>query len=73
MAEMIYSPDGDRSAWYGALLYNFAEINKNIFTYHSITAHYSHMLARNLRLIGEYTFDIEKEGNKFTVGFAGAF
>lgn len=73
MAEMIYSPDGDRSAWYGAVLYNYAEISKNILTYHSITAHYSHMLARNLRLIGEYTFDIEKEANKFTVGFAGAF
>lgn len=73
MAEMIYSPDGDRSDWYGAVLYNYAEINKNILTYHSITAHYSHMLARNLRLIGEYTYDIQLEGNKITVGFAGAF
>lgn len=73
MAEMIYSPDGDRSGWYGVLLYNYADISGSIMTYHSITAHYSHLLARNLRLIGEYTFDIEKEANRFTVGFAGAF
>ena len=73
MAELTYSPDGDKSVWYGALLYNWAEIPLQAFTYHSITGHYSYLLARNLRLIGEYTYDIEKEGNKFTVGFVGAF
>ena len=73
MAELTYSPDGDKSVWYGALLYNWAEIPSQAFTYHSITGHYTYLLARNLRLIGEYTYDIEKEGNKLTVGFVGAF
>lgn len=73
MAELIYSPDGDKSAWYGALLYNWAEIPAQSSILNSITGHYSYLLARNLRLIGEYTYDIEIKGNKLTVGFVGAF
>jgi hypothetical protein len=73
MAELTYSPEGDKSAWYGTLLYNWAEIPSQAFTYNSITGHYSYLLARNLRLIGEYTYDVEKKGNKLTIGFVGAF
>ncbi|HAP36251.1 MAG TPA: hypothetical protein DCQ28_10025 [Bacteroidetes bacterium] len=73
MAELIYSPNGDKSVWYGALLYNWAEIPSQAYTYTSVTGHYSYLLARNMRLIGEYTYDIEKKGNKLTVGFIGAF
>ncbi|NUN68615.1 MAG: hypothetical protein HUU02_02780 [Bacteroidetes bacterium] len=73
MAEAVYAPDGDKSTWYGAMVYNWAEINDQGYKYNTITGHYTYMLARNLRLIGEYTYDIERKGNKFTAGFIGAF
>lgn len=73
MAEAVYSPDGDKSTWYGAVLYNWVEITDQGYKYNSLTGHYTYMLARNLRLIGEYTYDIERKGNKLTAGFIGAF
>lgn len=73
MAEAVYSPDGDKSTWYGALVYNWVEIPEQGYKYHSLTGHYSYLLARNLRLIGEYSYDIQGKGNKLTAGFIGAF
>ncbi|MFA5834728.1 MAG: hypothetical protein WDA22_14715 [Bacteroidota bacterium] len=73
MAELIYSPDGDKSSWYGALIYNWAEITAQSYKYNSITGHYSYMYARNLRFLAEYTYDIQNSGNKFTVGLVGVF
>lgn len=73
MAEAIYSPEGDKSTWYGALVYNWAEITAQGYKYNTLTGHYSYMFARNLRLIGEYTYDLHKKGNKLTAGFVGAF
>ncbi|MFA6468556.1 MAG: hypothetical protein WCW35_06640 [Bacteroidota bacterium] len=73
MAELIYSPDGDKSVWYGALLYNWAEITAQSYKYNSITGHYSYLLARNLRMIGEYTYDVHSKGNKLTAGLVGVF
>ncbi|MCK9409621.1 MAG: hypothetical protein M0R68_10860 [Bacteroidetes bacterium] len=73
MTEVVYSPDGDKSTWYSALVYNWAEITSQGYKYNSITGHYSYMLARNMRLIGEYTYDATMKGNKVSVGFVGAF
>lgn len=55
-AELIYSPEGDKSNWYGILLYN--KINSDIpeLKYESFTANYTYLLARNLRLVTEYTY-----------------
>jgi hypothetical protein len=70
--EMIYFPEGDRSTWYAAALYNWLEIPGST-RYQSATGHFGYMLARNFRLIGEYTYDFEAKGNKFTIGFISAF
>jgi hypothetical protein len=72
-AELIYSPLGDKSTWYGGLLYNWVKSDVSAPNYHTATAHVSKLLARNLRLVGEYTYDMEREANRFTVGFVGAF
>lgn len=72
-AELIYSPKGDESTWYGVALYNWAESKVGEYKYHSLTGHGSYMLARNLRLIGEYTYDFQAKANKFSVGFVSAF
>lgn len=72
-AELIYSPAGDESKWYGVVLYNWAEIKSIAYKYHSLTGHASYMLARNLRLISEYTYDFEQKANKMSIGFVSAF
>lgn len=73
MVEAVFSPEGDRSTWYGALLYNWIEIPSQLLKYHTVTGHYSFLLARNLRIIGEYTYDFQVKGNKVTAGIVGAF
>jgi hypothetical protein len=73
MTELIYTPDADNSKWYGAALYNWVEMPSMQYKYHTATGHASYMLARNLRLIGEYTYDFEAKANKLSVGFVSAF
>lgn len=73
MGELVFSPDGDKSRWYAAGLYNHVESRPGSYKYQTATGHFSYMLARNLRLIGEYTYDIEQKANKVSVGFVSAF
>lgn len=71
--ELIYSPDGDKSRWYAAALYNWVEILPGNYKYHSATGHFSFLPARNIRLIGEYTYDFVAKANKISAGFVSAF
>jgi len=73
MAELLITPDGDKSSWYGAALYNWVEIGPGLSKYHTATGHMSYMLARNFRLLGEYTYDFERKANRVSVGFVSAF
>jgi hypothetical protein len=72
-AELTYSPNGDKSNWYGVLLYNWVESDQAALKYHSATGHLSYLPARNFRLIGEYTYDFEQKANRFSAGFVSAF
>jgi hypothetical protein len=72
-AELIYSPLGDKSTWYGMILYNWVKSDLSEPNYHTATAGICKLLARNLRLVGEYTYDMEQKANRFTVGLVGAF
>jgi hypothetical protein len=38
-----------------------------------MTGHVGYLLARNLRLVGEFTHDFEAKTNRFSVGFVSAF
>ncbi len=72
-AELLFAPEGDRSTWYGVLLYNWIEGGDVLERYQSVTGHASYLLARNLRLVGEYSYDIHRRAHKFTAGFVSAF
>lgn len=72
-AELIYSPKGDESKWYGVALYNWVESTLGRYKYNSLTGHASYLLARNLRLIGEYTYDFQRKANTLSLGFVSAF
>jgi len=73
MAELILMPDGDRSRWYGVGLYNYMESDWDDFKYHTFSAHVGYLLRTNIRLISEFTYDIENEENRFVVGFVSGF
>jgi hypothetical protein len=76
--EAIYWPDGDRSRWYLAGLYNcidtdFGAATNNETMYETITGHAGYLLRTNLRLVFENTYDIKNEENRVLVGFVSGF
>jgi hypothetical protein len=71
--ELTYIPDGDKSRWYGAALVNWVESDLSDLNYKTATGHVSYLMARNLRLIGEYAYDLAHKANIVTVGFVSAF
>lgn len=85
VAELIFSPKLDRSRWYLTALYNkissdiddykqeMEEFGGSALAYETATLSGTYLLSRNLRLVAEYTRDMEKEANKFSIGFVTAY
>ncbi len=73
VGEVIYAPQKDRSRFYLIGLYNRVDSDLNAFDYESATLSGTYLVARNLRLIAEYTRDLEYETNRFTLGLVSAF
>lgn len=72
-AELMYAPESDKSRWYLFFLYNNVRSDLAELKYHSATGNVTYMLARNLKLSGEYTYDLEKERHRVTLGFLAGF
>jgi hypothetical protein len=72
-AELIYMPDGDNSDWYAVGLYNWVESNMGTLDKKSASFHLGYLLARNIRLVAEYTQNFTDKYGKFGVGFNSAF
>jgi hypothetical protein len=73
MAELIYFPNGDQSKFIYSLLYNKIDDDTDYNNYETATVSISHMAARNLRLLGEFTYDLINEKSRFTAGVVTAF
>ncbi len=71
--EFIYLPQGDLSKWIVTALYNRVEGTGQAYDYETATLTLSRMMARNLRLLGEFTFDMLTDKPIFTLGFVSAF
>ena len=71
--ELIYTPEGDKSRYYLEALYNWYEIRPSGVKYQSLTGHVSYLLARNLRLAGEYTHEFMGKTDRVSVGLVTAF
>ena len=61
------------SDYYLTFLYNKIDSDLDELDYETATFNFNYMLLRNLRLMGEYTRDIEREENAFTGGGVVAF
>jgi hypothetical protein len=85
IAELIYAPQLDRSRWYLTALYNhitsdldddpalLESYDASLLAYHTATLSGTYLLSRNLRLVAEYTRDLERDLNKMVVGFVSAY
>jgi hypothetical protein len=71
VAELIFSPQLDRSRFYFTGLYN--KIDSDLEKYETATLSGTFLVARNLRLIGEYTRDLEYDQNRVTFGLVSGF
>lgn len=88
LAELTISPQGDRSRHYFTVLYNRIDSDLEIATLEGLDADHlspagydqetltfgaTYELARNLRLLAEYTRDIENETDRIVLGTVTAF
>ena len=73
IGEVIVNPFPETSRLFGVLLYNKVSSDYAGAEYETVSAHVSYLLRRNLRLIAEYTRDIEYEANMVTVGYMTGF
>jgi hypothetical protein len=71
VVELTFAPDLERSRYYFTALYNM--IDSDDYKYNTATLSFTYQLARNLRLITEYTRDLENEKNRIVLGMVSAF
>jgi len=74
VAEIIYSPKLDKSRFYLTGLYNrieseyiSTEIDENA------TINGTYLLARNIKMLVEYTRFLQYDGNRFVIGLVSGF
>jgi hypothetical protein len=72
-AQVMYAPKEDKSDWYLFLLYNKIDSDLSPLKYQTVTGNFTYLVARNFKLLGEYTYDAQNEAHRFTVGFMTAF
>ncbi|MBN1302596.1 MAG: hypothetical protein JW995_15365 [Melioribacteraceae bacterium] len=73
LAELVYMPEGDNSKWYGVGLFNWVDSDINDLDYKTLALHAGYMLRRNIRIVGEFKYDIKNEAPIFGIGFVSAF
>lgn len=72
-AELVYRPNGDDSKWYAVGLFNWIESDQTDLNYKTLSGHLGYVLRRNIRLVGELSYDFKQEYAKIGVGFVTAF
>lgn len=73
-AEFIFSPKGDMSNWYLTVLGNWVNSDLDALDYSSATLHAGYLLRRNVRLVGEYTYQFaNEEYGRASLGIVAAF
>jgi hypothetical protein len=76
MAELIFTPDGDKSSWYGAGLFNWVESDIKELNYKTATLHFGYLLSRNIRASAEASYNFTDSKNAFpffSLGIVSAF
>ena len=72
VAELVYAPRPD-SRHYFTLLYNQVDSDMDVFDYETGTIGATYLVARNLRLLAEYTRDLNNDLNRVVFGLVSGF
>lgn len=73
VAELIYAPQGDLSTHWFTLLYNKVDSDLDALDLETVTFGATYTMARNVRLMAEFTRDLENETNRAVLGTVTAF
>jgi len=73
VAEMVIAPHLDRSRFYFTGLYNKIDSDLTEHDYETATVSGTYLVARNLRLMAEYTRDLKIDKNRFSLGLVSGF
>ncbi len=73
IAELVWTPKGDESKWYGVGLFNWVESDLAAHNYKSLTGHLGYMFKRNFRIVGELKYDFIHEYLQPGIGIISAF
>ena len=73
IAELLLSPDFDRSRYCFTALYNWIDSDTDSADYETGTLNASYLIARNIRFLAEYTYDFGNEANRGVLGVVSAF
>lgn len=72
-AQLMFAPELDRSDWYLFFIYNRVDSDQEDLKYHSVAGNFTYLLKRNLKLMGECGYDMERKQPMLTLGFMTAF
>lgn len=72
-AELIFSPSGESSRWYGVALYNRVESDLEPLDHETVTGHLGYLLRTNIRFGVEGTYDLHDKEYRASLGFVTAF
>lgn len=71
--ELMYLPEGADGRWAFTALYNRVDSGDPAAVYQSVALTATHLMARNLRLVGEAARDLEGKAWRVTAGVTAAF
>ena len=72
-AEFTFMPNADQSLFLYTLLYNYIDSEEVGLDYNTLTFSVSHMAARNIRFLAEFTHDFISEKPRLALGIVTAF
>ena len=73
LGELIFMPEGDESSWYAVGLYNWVDSEQGSLDYRSASLNLGYLLRRNVRLVGEFTYNFTNKFGQPGIGFVAAF
>ena len=73
VAELVLSPDMAKSRYHVTAMYNWIDSDLDDADYETGTLSLSYLVARNLRVLAEYTYDAVTYSNRATLGLVSAF
>lgn len=73
VAELVFLPRADKSRVFFTGLYNKIDSDLRILNYETATISTTYELARNLRLIAEFTRDLQYDSNRLVLGTISGF